>query len=174
MSEKEEHSVTGQRKLNGRTRLVKVLVVLISIVVIAAVVVIAKQALSGAEISGRAISEGKTSKSQTKQAASGSLDGPAIAKSDFVKDLPKSAVIELKIGEEHYTVSKSSVTLGRPENPDITLTLPTKYSTELSKDLCGAVKQANQNRDLGVEIHTSQTALMWKYRGMLKYKDCLG
>jgi hypothetical protein len=95
-------------------------------------------------------------------------------KSEMIKDLPKSAVIELKLGENYYSIKKNSVSTGRPPNPDITISLPAEYISQISLGLCAMVKNANSNGDLSIKTHLSQTSLMWKYKGMLKYKSCLG
>ncbi|MFH1802988.1 MAG: hypothetical protein ABH864_06095 [archaeon] len=103
-----------------------------------------------------------------------SYDISVLLESDMVKALPKKAVIELKLGNQYYTVSRDSISAGRPSNPDLTISLPASYANQIALGLCAMVKNANENRDLGIEMHSSQTALMWKYKGMLKYKDCLG
>ncbi|MBS3077854.1 hypothetical protein J4233_06350 [Candidatus Pacearchaeota archaeon] len=103
-----------------------------------------------------------------------SYDISDLLDNDIVKDLPKNAVIELKLGEKYYTVSRDSVSVGKASSPDLTITLPASYAGQISSGLCEMARKASQNKELGVEIHSSQTALMWKYRGMLKYRDCLG
>jgi hypothetical protein len=92
---------------------------------------------------------------------------------EMVQDLPKEAVIELRLGDDYYTVSRDSIVAGRPQNPDLTITLPANYAGQISNGLCEMIKQANSKRDLAIETYASQTSLMWKYRGMLKYKECL-
>lgn len=145
--------------------------ILIFLIVVAAALFAAGKFDVKESVSGRAVSEGKTVSGKTESAK---FDISNLMESEFVQDLPKNAVIELKLGENYYTVSKNSVTVGKPENPDLTISLPAKYMNDISAGLCETVKRANQNRELGMEIHASQTSLMWKYRGMLKYKDCLG
>ncbi|MBU0906569.1 MAG: hypothetical protein KKD18_00990 [Nanoarchaeota archaeon] len=97
-----------------------------------------------------------------------------LANSDMVRDLPGKASIELKLGDGYYTLSKDSVAVGRPFNPDLTISLPSSYANQISLGLCEMIQNANANGDLEIEMHSSQTSLLWKYRGMLKYKDCLG
>jgi len=92
---------------------------------------------------------------------------------EIVQDLPESAVIELKVGEDYYTVSRDSISAGRPSSSDLTISLPADYADQISESLCEMIKRANENRDLEIEMHSSQTALMWKYRRMLKYRECL-
>lgn len=103
---------------------------------------------------------------------------------EFVKNLPKNAIINLKLynfntGEREwegsYTLSKASIKEGEDSNADMTIMLSSKY-IELANqyDFCSLIKLANQNGDLGYEFHISKASLMWKYSGMMKYKDCLG
>lgn len=101
-------------------------------------------------------------------------DISGLLNSDMVKDLPKKAVIELKLGEEYYAVTKDSISAGRPSNPDLTISLPAHYANQIAFGLCSMVKKASDNGDLSMEMHSSQAALMWKYKNMLKYKNCLG
>jgi len=123
-------------------------------------------------ISGEAVLEGNGKLSIVKSPASGA-NILALKDNEIVKNLPNSAIISLKLGDEYYTVKKNSVTAGKPIDPDITISLPKSYSTKLSEDLCEVFRKANQNKEIAVEIHSSQSALLWKYKGMLKYKNCL-
>jgi len=50
-----------------------------------------------------------------------------------------------------------------------------KYLNELTdQNLCSIIRKAKSNNDLGIEMHISYAALLWKYRTVLKYKDCFG
>jgi len=100
---------------------------------------------------------------------------------NIVKDLPSNAVIMLKLynydtgerqWESSYVIKKGSVTKGSVEEPDITLILASKYVPKLS-NFCGTIQTAKKNNDFGVETTMSQTALLWKYKSVMKYKDCL-
>jgi hypothetical protein len=98
----------------------------------------------------------------------------SLGSEQIVEDLPDKAVISLKIGEKDYTVLKGEIKEGKASSPDIAVTLPAKYASGFSNGLCNAVREANKNGDLQVEIFASKSSLTWKYKGMLKYKDCLG
>lgn len=93
---------------------------------------------------------------------------------DFVQALPDSAVIEFKTDTKTYTIGSGSVELGTPSNPDMTLTLPSRYINELLEDFCSTLEIANKKRDLGLTWHISTFKAGLKYSGMLKYKSCLG
>lgn len=91
----------------------------------------------------------------------------------IVKDLPKDAAISFVIDEVSYSLNKGVVVKGKASNPDLEITLPSKY-VPMMGDFCNAVKTANKNRDLGVKLNIGRAAFLWKYRGVLKYKSCLG
>lgn len=98
----------------------------------------------------------------------------ALSDNDLIKELPEDAIIELKANKVSYTIKKGSVSLETPQEPDVTIELKSKYVKTLSSDFCGAIRSANQNKDLKVEQHLSLTMLTWKYKSMLKHKSCLG
>ncbi|MFA5993103.1 MAG: hypothetical protein WC796_05345 [Candidatus Pacearchaeota archaeon] len=106
-----------------------------------------------------------------------------LASQDFVKDLPKSASISLKLynfnsGERQvenvYAITKGSVRAGFASNPDVEIMIHSKYLDDLKNGLCDAVAKAKDNGDVGIETKISTTSLMLKYAGMMKYKSCFG
>jgi hypothetical protein len=61
------------------------------------------------------------------------------------------------------------------EDADITMTLSSKYLDGLNTaNFCSAINIAKKNGDLGVYTKLSAPAMMWKFKGMLKYRECLG
>ena len=128
---------------------------------------------SSKDVSGGAVLEGNRVPSVVKKTETGNLNAGELKETDVVKNLPKDATVALSLGGEYYTVKKGSVVAGKPSDSDITISLPAAYAPRISESLCGTVKKANQNGELAVEMHSSQAALIWKYRGMLKYRDCL-
>lgn len=99
----------------------------------------------------------------------------------IVKDLPEDARISLKFynfdsGErqwgDEYKITKGNVQLGIVSDPDARIIIHSKYLEQLEKeDLCGVVREAHFNGDLGTELYISTTSFLWKYRDILKY-DC--
>lgn len=109
--------------------------------------------------------------------ASAEYDLSYLSTNNLVQQLPKSANIELIIISNPsyvYTLTKGSVKPGQPSNPDMTITLPSKYLPDLKSSFCQALANANKKRDLGLEIHGSELKVSLKYAGMLKFKSCLG
>ena len=106
----------------------------------------------------------------------------AILSSDFINDLPNNGIIALKFydfaGEERIWLEKILVGKdGFLENgePDMTLMMHAKYIIQLdNSDLCTVITSARTNGEMWVESEKSDTSLIFKYSGMMKYKDCLG
>ncbi|MDO8517438.1 MAG: hypothetical protein Q7S33_04930 [Nanoarchaeota archaeon] len=77
--------------------------------------------------------------------------------------------------EKTYAITKGSVKEGNVENPDITILLSSKYLNELTtSNFCSIIKKAKANNDLGIETSLSTPSLLWKFKSMTKYRDCLG
>lgn len=100
-----------------------------------------------------------------------------IQNQEFVNDLPSDAIIELRLFDNNklegiYAIGKARASVGYAENPDIIIITKSKY-LENNKDFCSIIKNANSNGDVQFELKKSKTALLWKYKSMMKYKDCL-
>lgn len=102
---------------------------------------------------------------------------------EFVKALPKDAVIGLKLYnfntgnrqlEDSYVIKKNEVEKGIADKPDLIISIHSKYLSQLSSGFCQTVSKANSNGDLGIELGISKTSFLWKYRWMNKYKSCFG
>jgi hypothetical protein len=107
-----------------------------------------------------------------------------VASNQMIKDLPSNALILLRFynfntgqrqWENSYVLTKGSAKLGTTAKPDMTIVIASKYLSQVtSSNLCSVIKQADSNGDLGTESGMSTAGLLWKYRSMLKYRDCLG
>jgi hypothetical protein len=100
----------------------------------------------------------------------------------IIRDLPDDARISLQLysfssgqrqWENSYSITKGKVVQGKMDNPDIVIWIHMKYLPEFG-NFCSAVKKARANNDLGTYSDLSMAKLLWKYKTMLKYKDCLG
>lgn len=112
----------------------------------------------------------------------------------MIKDMPKKGIVKLKLYnmnngekqvEESYTITGKTVKIDASNslsnkntntNADIEVWINSKYISELGKngnDLCSIIKLANSNGELKKELKISELSFLWKYKGMLKYKDCL-
>jgi hypothetical protein len=111
-----------------------------------------------------------------------SLLTQTISSSEFVKDLPKEGIIALRfydfIGD--YRIWKNDIFIGRDGilnsgSPDLVLLMHAKYIMQLKDtDLCGVMANAQTNGEMWTESEYSDAKLLFKYSGMLKYRDCLG
>lgn len=106
-----------------------------------------------------------------------------LEKQDFIKNLPDNSIIALRIYnienneqkiEADYTITKGSVEKKSPENYEVEMLIHSKYLPELGSNLCDTMKKAKTNGDLKINTFLSAGDLIWKYKGMLKYRNCIG
>lgn len=107
-----------------------------------------------------------------------------VSKQSLVQDLPDEGAILLrfynfkggeKIWENSYVLRQTGVEKGELANADLTITLHARYLDSLTNyNFCSVIERAKAAGDLGVETGLSKTALAWKYRSIMKYRECLG
>jgi hypothetical protein len=107
-----------------------------------------------------------------------------ISKNYVIQALPNNAKIILKFynfnagkrqWEKSFILNKANVTEGTLKDPDITLSLNSKYLKELTnKNFCQIIQKTSNNGELGIDLGMSQVSLIWKYKNILKYRDCFG
>lgn len=150
----------------------KSLIIFITLLILAVVLIF--YIISGLNISGKAVYNGGE---VTKENFPDYLE-----KQGIIKKLPKNAVISLKFYSEDkegkklgesYIIKKENVKEGEAKNPDAVLIFNSKYLPEL-EDFCLTMKKALENGDLSYESSMNYALLLFKYRGMLKYKKCFG
>ena len=94
---------------------------------------------------------------------------------EMIKDLPSEGEIALTMGVHEYIIRKGSVVKGRAGNPDINVWLEPGYLGSFAvKGFCPTLSEAYGNGGMGIEPMISNTKLFWKYKGVLRYKNCLG
>ena len=155
---------------------------IIAVIIIIAVISLLIFLEHKSAFSGKAIAPSKIQVS-TKPAVVTKENFPAyLQNSQLVKDLPKDAAISLKLynfdagerqWEESYIIEKSKVQEGLAQNPDLEIWLHSKYIPQAS-NFCSAAKKAKSNGDIAFELKLSKVKFLWKYRGMMKYKECFG
>ncbi|MBU0761028.1 MAG: hypothetical protein KJ600_04950 [Nanoarchaeota archaeon] len=166
------------RDYRSRARVLLFSVVLIIFVVVLTIargflVPQAPQFLTGAVIAEN-VGNGKTNEEINYDFEKINFDIGVLRDDEVVKSLPKSAVVWFCLGESCFTLSKNSVTAGKIGSADVLIGLPLKYVGELGRGLCNALGKANSNGELGIETEKTNAYLAWKYKGMLKYRECLG
>ncbi|PIN89567.1 hypothetical protein COU60_03075 [Candidatus Pacearchaeota archaeon CG10_big_fil_rev_8_21_14_0_10_34_76] len=98
-----------------------------------------------------------------------------IERSQFMESFPSEGKALLIVGEEKFTIKKGSVIRGDIQYPDMIIRFPEKYLDTLGKrGLCNTVREAEDKGDLAIQLQASELELAWKYKGMFKYKNCLG
>lgn len=105
-----------------------------------------------------------------------------LPKNSMITDLPDGKSLSLKffsfpkgerVWEKSFILSKGTMKEGNLDNPEVTLTLHSKYVNQInSTNLCDIMKKANQNKDLGFESNLGYASLAWKYSSLMKYKSC--
>lgn len=105
--------------------------------------------------------------------------------SDFVKDLPPRARVVLEIynytegqyfTEKIYLIENNQIreVSSMPEN-DLWFAMSSKYLVNFQKEeFCYVVQSSRKNEELLSGSNLSDAQLLWKFKGMLKYRDCLG
>lgn len=105
-----------------------------------------------------------------------------ILSSEFLQDIPEKNPISIRFFyfEEGQRVWQDTFYMGEGEllssaQATIKLTLHSKYIDEFNgNNLCSVIQTANQNKDLGFESSYSEANLLWKYKSMLKHRECFG
>ncbi|MDO8623683.1 MAG: hypothetical protein Q7R52_05550 [archaeon] len=77
--------------------------------------------------------------------------------------------------EKSYILKNTGVAEGTVANADLTISISSRYMNGLNTwNFCSMVKTAKKNGDLGTESSLSTPSLLWKFKSMMKYKDCFG
>ena len=93
---------------------------------------------------------------------------------NIVQDLPKEANIQINFGDNKYSIKKGNVQEGGEENSDVEVSVPEDYIGKIGQEgLCSALQEAVQDGEINFETSLSNSELLWKYKGLLKYKDCI-
>ena len=96
-----------------------------------------------------------------------------LSEDELIKDLPKDTSLKLVLGEDSYHITEEEIKKSN-EAGEIEIILPKKYSLEFEfLSICEIISLANKNGDLEFNTELSETSLAWKYRGLIKYKNCI-
>ena len=98
-----------------------------------------------------------------------------LSQTNLIQDIPEEGVIAAYVGDEGYTLRRGSMSGGIPSNPDVTIRIPESYLETMGRyGPCAAFAKARGDGMLSIEMHTESSSFAWKYRGLAKYKSCLG
>ncbi|RLG12448.1 hypothetical protein DRN73_02575 [Candidatus Pacearchaeota archaeon] len=103
---------------------------------------------------------------------------------EIIQKLPENAKILIKFynfdsGEREwdysYLLTKGKVEKSSDENVDIILIISSMYLSKFNENnFCFIIKDAKRNGDFGSQLKISKIKLLWKYKSVMSYKDCLG
>lgn len=108
----------------------------------------------------------------------------SIQRSEIVQKLPKEGNIEITFfnrlkgyweAEKTYTLTKNNVKEGSSANSDIKIVMNSRWLSELNENnFCDIVKEAKANQEFDAQSSLSKLGLLWKYKSIVNYRDCLG
>ncbi len=161
----------------------KIILIVVIIVLVSLLLIIVEPKIIGAFLG--FFEEEKTKSNQKIQAVDinyGNIEA-VLSKTSLVNDMPEQGSILMRFynfnkgyrqWENSYIIEKGSVKKQK-EDADISLYLHSKYISDLNtRNFCYVVKKAKQNGDLGFYSELSKAKLLWRYKGMLKHRKCLG
>lgn len=92
-----------------------------------------------------------------------------------IDDLPADSEIQLYVDNIPYTISKGKVDIGETTSADIVINLPGKYLEVMGeKGWCAGLSEAKNNGDIEIKVNGEGEDLLWKYKALVKYRDCIG
>lgn len=107
-----------------------------------------------------------------------------LPQNEIIQKLPSNARILLRFynfdsgdreWEKAYILTTGSAVQGYDENVDMILIIHSKYLSRLNaNNFCTIINSAKSNGDFGAELKTSTASLLWKYKSVVSYRDCLG
>jgi len=105
-----------------------------------------------------------------------------VGANSLLKDMPNNGIVSLRffdfkdgkrIWQDGFLIGKDGIL--QSGEPDIIVILHSKYIPEFNKDnFCEVIQKAKKNQDLGFISQSSSVKLLWKYKGMMKHKNCFG
>ncbi len=92
-----------------------------------------------------------------------------------IESMPRSSSVGLTIGNTNYEIEGKNVNkISEHSEEDLKIILPENYETVIGEiGLCEAIRKANSENQLKVELYTNKAILLMKYRKLLKYSECL-
>ena len=102
---------------------------------------------------------------------------------DLVKDVPEKGSIKIRffhftqgcrIWDKTYVLS-GGIIQEKNTDTDIYVQMHTDYAKKINENnLCDIIMEARNNGDLGQWTELGKTTLLWRYKSMMKYRECLG
>jgi len=98
-----------------------------------------------------------------------------LSRIDLIQDLPEDSDIQVNFGGNKYSITGGVVRAGALEDPEVVMDLPEEYIGRIGEvGLCQATGEAVRNREISVETKLSEAELAWRYKKLLRYRECVG
>ena len=92
---------------------------------------------------------------------------------EIVDDLPSDGKINLNIGDLNYKITRGDVEIGSFDEADVVVDLPENYLEKLGYGVCSTIKEAMKKKEIVITTNLPSTEILWKYKKLLKYRDCI-
>lgn len=93
----------------------------------------------------------------------------------LIKELPSSADILLKLNGYSYSLGQGVVEESPNSEADLEISIPEDFIEKIGEEgLCSVIGEGLNSGEIEVETELSESELVWKYRDVLKYRECFG
>lgn len=106
-----------------------------------------------------------------------------LSKEKLISDFPTSGSLKLsfyhffqgqRIWDKTFFITKGKIE-DKDAQADINIWIASIYVDKFDgTNLCSIIQEARKNGDFGQEFDLGKAKLLWKYAGMIKYKNCFG
>ena len=93
----------------------------------------------------------------------------------LIKELPENSDISLKLNGYSYSLSQGVVEESPNSEVDLEISIPEDLIEKIGEEgLCSVMGEGLDSGEIEVETELSESELVWKYRDVLKYRECFG
>ena len=93
----------------------------------------------------------------------------------LIKELPGGSDISLKLNGYSYSLGQGVVEESSNSESDLEISIPENFIAKIGEEgLCEVMSGGLESGEIVVETELTETELAWKYRGVLKYRECFG
>jgi len=93
----------------------------------------------------------------------------------LIKELPEDSDISLKLNGYSYSLGQGIVEESSNSESDLEISIPEDYISKIGEEgLCEVMGEGLSSGEIEIETELSESELVWKYRDVLKYRECFG
>jgi len=93
----------------------------------------------------------------------------------LIKELPKNSNVLLKLNGDSYFLGHGIVKKYSNSEADLEIVIPENYISKIGEEgLCIVMSEGLNSGEIKVETELSESELVWRYRDVLKYRECFG